>query len=77
MEGETNGQINDLRKTLAKAQFRATMGEEKIRAILKRHKLNTLKMVNKSINKGWQNWSAQAAELQLLQADRDNRKAQG
>ena len=29
------------------------------------------------MNKGWKTWSTQAAELQLLQADRENRKAQG
>ena len=54
-----------------------TMGEDKIRAILRRHKLNTLKMVSESMEKGWKTWSAQAAELQLLRADKENRKAQG
>ena len=54
-----------------------TMGEDKIRAILRRNKLNTLKMVLESMDKGWKTWSAQAAELQLLRADRENRKAQG
>ena len=34
-------------------------------------------MVTESMDKGWKTWSAQAAELQLLRADRDNRKAQG
>ena len=29
VEGETNGQITDLRKTLAEAQFRATMARRK------------------------------------------------
>ena len=52
-EGAINEQITNLRKTLAEAQFRMSMGEEKIRAILKRHKLNTLKMVTESMNKGW------------------------
>ena len=54
-----------------------TMGEDKIRAILRRHKLNTLKIVSEFMEKGWKTWSAQAAELQLLRADRDNQKAQG
>ena len=62
---------------MAEAQFRATMGEERIRATLKRHKLNTLKIVNESMDKGSKNWLVQATELQLLRADRDNRKAQG
>ena len=34
-------------------------------------------MVSESMEKGWKTWSAQAAELQLLRADRENRKAQG
>ena len=33
--------------------------------------------VLKSLDKGWKTWSAQAAELQLLRADHDNRKKQG
>ena len=51
-EGETKAQITDLRQALAEAQFRMTMGEDKIRAILRRHKLNTLKMVSDSMDKG-------------------------
>ena len=62
-EGATKAQITDLWQALAKAQFRMTMGEEKIRAILKHHKLNTLKMVTESMDKGWKTWSAQAVEL--------------
>ena len=53
------------------------MGEDKIRAILRRHKVNMLKMLMESMEKGWKTWSAQAAELQLLGADMENRKAQG
>ena len=34
-------------------------------------------MVKESIEKGWKAWSAQVVELQLLRADRENRKAQG
>ena len=65
-EGETKAQITDLRQALADAQFRMTMGEDKIRAILRRHKINTFKMVTKSMEKGWKTLSAQAEELQLL-----------
>ena len=75
-KGATKAQITDLWQVLAEDQFRMTMGEDKIRAILRRHKLNTLKMVSESMEKGWKTWSAQAAELQLLRADRENRKAQ-
>ena len=44
---------------------------------MRRHRLNTLKLVNESIKKGWQTWQAQAVELQLLRADRENRKVHG
>ena len=53
------------------------MGEEKIRAILNRHKLNTLKLVSDSLNRGWKTRSAQSTNLQILRADRDNSKSQG
>ena len=44
-EGATKVQITDLRQAVAEVQFRMTMGEEKIRAILRCRKLNTLKIV--------------------------------
>ena len=44
-KGATKAQVMNLRQALADAQFRMTMGEDKIRAILQRHKINTLKMV--------------------------------
>ena len=53
------------------------MTQEKVQAIMRRHRLNTLKLVNESLEKGWQMWSAQATKLQLLRADRENRKVQG
>ena len=76
-EGATNAIISELRRTLTKTQFEASMTQENVQAIMRRHRLNTLKLVNESLEKGWQTWSAQAAELQLLRADRENRKVQG
>ena len=37
-EGSANVQLTDLCKQLAKAQYRVSLGEEKINAILKRHR---------------------------------------
>ena len=62
---------------LAAEQFRASVSQEKVRAILKRHRLNTLEMVKESMEKGWKTWSKQAAKLQMLRAGRENRKTQG
>ena len=62
-EGATKAQVTDLMQALVDAQFKMTMGEDKIRAILRHQKINTLKMVTKSMEKGWKTWSAQAAKL--------------
>ena len=62
---------------LAAEQFRASVSQEKVRAVLKRHRLNTLEMVKESMEKGWKTWSKQAAKLQMLRAGRENRKTQG
>ena len=51
-KGSTNAQLEDLRKQLAEAQYKASMGEEKINAILRRHRVNTLKLVSESLDKG-------------------------
>ena len=53
------------------------MTQDRVQALIRHHRLNTLNLVNESLEKGWQIWSAQAAELQLLRADRENRKVQG
>ena len=34
-------------------------------------------MITDSLNEGWQTWSKQAAEIQLLRADQENQKKQG
>ena len=73
-EGDTNAIIIDLRRTLATAQSEASMTQDRVQAIIRRHQLNTLKLVSESLEKGWQTWSAQATELQLLRADGENRK---
>ena len=51
--------------------------EEKVKPIIEADKLKTLSLVPESLNKGWKTWSTEAAESQLLRADKENRKAQG
>ena len=53
-EGSATAQIIYLRKQLEEAQYMANMDEEKIKAILKRHRINTFKLVSDSLDKGWQ-----------------------
>ena len=69
IEGTKNTVILDLRKCLAAAQSKASMTKEEVQAIIRRHRLNTVKMVDESLEKGWKLWAAQAAELQLLCAE--------
>ena len=76
-EGENRAIVSDLRKQLETAQFDASITKEKVQAIVGRHRSQTKKMIEESLDKGWKIWSAQAAELQLLRADRDNRRVQG
>ena len=56
-EGSVTTQVTDLRKQLAEAQYKASMGEEKIKAIPKHHRINTEKFVSDCLDKGWQTWS--------------------
>ena len=74
-EGANNAVITDLQKRLATAQFDVSMTQEKVQVIIRRHRLNTLKLVYESLEKGWKTWSA--AELWLLRTERENQKAQG
>ena len=77
VEGAHNAVITDLRRRLATAQFDVSMTKDKVQAIVWRHRINTLKLIDESLEKGWKLWSAQAAKLQLLHADRDNQKVHG
>ena len=76
-EGEHRATVSDLRKELQAAQFDASITKDKVQAIVGRHRSQTKKMIDESLEKGWKLWSAQAAELQLLRADRNNRQVQG
>ena len=51
-EGATNAAITDLRKRLATTQFDVSMTQDKVHAIIRRHRLNTLKLVDESLEKG-------------------------
>ena len=46
-EGSTNAQITKLRKALASTYYQVSMGEEKVRSIIKGHKLKTLFLSDK------------------------------
>ena len=76
-EGEHRATVSDLRKDLQAAQFDASITKDKVQAIVGRHRTQTKRMIDESLEKGWKLWSAQAAELQLLRADRNNRQVQG
>ena len=76
-QGSADARIAEMHKELATMQYHVSMNEDKVRPVLKTHKLKTLKLVVNTLDKGWKTWSVQATELQLLRADRDNRSKQG
>ena len=54
------------------------MGETKIKAIVANHQLKLNRKVKEALAHGWQDWSAQAAELQVFfRAGTKNRKKEG
>ena len=76
-ESEARGTITDLRKELQAAQFDASITKDKVQHIIWKHRAQAKKMIDDSLAEGWKLWTAQAAELQLLRADKINRQVQG
>ena len=76
-QGSTDAQLAEIHKELVAMQSQVSLDKDKVRQILKAHKLKTLKLVTNTLDNGWKTWSTQAAELQLLHADRDNRNKYG
>ena len=62
-KGSVEVRLAQMRKELATMQYQVSMGKEKVNQILRAHKHRTWELVAKSLDKGWQTWSAQAAEL--------------
>ena len=75
--GSAKNHRRELEREIETLKYKNTMGEDKVHAILTRHKEQMRQMVFESLDKGWKTWSTQATELQLLQADHENRKKQG
>ena len=53
------------------------MAKERIRWILDTHRKKLNKKITKTIDKGWKEWSLQAAEFHILRADQENRQKEG
>ena len=70
-KGSTEARISERHRELTVAQYRATLGKEKVCDILKAHKLKSQQLVTDTLDKGWKAWSAQAAELQLFLKHKD------
>ena len=69
--------LHQLKKECFALKYQHTMGDHKIRHILTRHMQRMRQMITDLLDNGWKTWSNQAAELQLLRADHENRKTQG
>jgi myosin heavy subunit len=76
-ESENRATITDLRKELQTAQYVASITRDKVQHIIGKHRNLAKKMIDESLAQGWKLWTAQAAELQLLRADKNNRQVQG
>ena len=57
---------------ICRAQYK--MGKTRIKAIVANHWQKLNNKVEEALARGWQEWSAQAAELQVLRVDAENRR---
>ena len=71
------GRQEELKNEVSALKYRLNIGEEKVKAILNRHKQKMHQAITKTLDEGWKQWSVQAVELQLLRANHENKKKQG
>ena len=69
--------ITRLRKEKQEANARAQVGADRIRLIMSAWSDRAQASINESTEKVWKEWSQQAAELQTLRADAENRRKTG
>ena len=53
------------------------MGETRIKAIVAKHRLTLNCKVEEALARGWNEWSAEGAELQVFRVDTENRRKEG
>ena len=56
---------------------KSEMGKTHIRALVAKHRLKLNQKVEEALARGWKEWSPQAVELQVLQADAKNHQKEG
>ena len=71
------GVILRLRQEKQEAHARAQIGVDRIRLIMSAWRDRAQTSINECSEKVWKEWSQQAAELQLLRADAENRTKEG
>ena len=69
--------IKRLRKEKQEASARAKAGVDRIKLIMSSWSTRAQASINESAEKLWREWAQQAAELQTLRADAENRKKTG
>ena len=69
--------IQRLRQEKQEANARAQLGVDRIRLIMSAWRDRAQTSINECTEKVWKEWSQQAAELQTLRADAENRKKAG
>ena len=76
-KASTENRLDDLKQEMATLKYKLNMGEQKVQFKLSRHKEKMRQMIIDLLDKGWKTWSIQAAKLQLLRDDHENKKKQG
>ena len=53
------------------------MGETQVKALVAKHRLKLNQKVQEALARGWNEWSAQATELQIFRVDAKNKRKEG
>ena len=68
--GEGQGGLDTLR-------VKYEMGKTQIKAIVAKHQFKLSRKVEEALARGWNEWAAQVAELQVFRVDAENRQKEG
>ena len=66
-----------IRDELDTCRAQYEMGEIRIKALIAKHRQKFNNTIEEALARAWQEWSAQAAELQVLRADAENQWKEG
>ena len=53
------------------------MDDTRIKILIDKYRQQLTKKIEETLDRAWQEWSAQAAELHILRTDAENRRKEG